>query len=120
MNRRRVNDDWADDITDSLSPPTPGPWMVTTSWYDHMVTGPNGEEIIWQDGPYQTPTIKLADARLIAAAPEMYELIERAGEIMNELESLIDSAFTNDASAQKSQWLKDADALLAKIQGGGK
>ena len=52
---------------------TPGPWRVITSCYDHMVEGPNGEEIIWQDGPYQTPTIKLSDARLIAAAPDMYE-----------------------------------------------
>jgi len=59
---------------------------------------------------------RLADVAIMA--PEMYELLERAGEIMNELESLIDNTFTNDASAQKSQWLKDADALLAKIEGG--
>lgn len=58
-----------------------------------------------------------ANARLIAAAPEMLELIERAGEIMIELESLADRAFTNDASAQKSQWHKDAAALLATMEG---
>lgn len=56
-----------------MSNHTPGPWMVVTSWCDHMVEGPNGEAIIWQDGPYDTPTIKLANARLIAAAPDLLE-----------------------------------------------
>ena len=60
-----------------------------------------------------------ANARLNAAAPDMLKLIQRAGEIMIDLESLIDGAFTNDASAQKSQWHKDTAALLAKIEGGG-
>ena len=59
-----------------------------------------------------------SDAQFIAAAPEMFELIERASEIMIELESLADRAFTNDAFVQKSQWHKDAAALLAKIEGG--
>lgn len=74
---RNIDDnDCEDDINDGISPPTPGPWKVVTSWYDYSVEGPNGEEIIWQDGPYQTPTIKLSDARLIAAAPELLEALE--------------------------------------------
>ena len=57
-------------------------------------------------------------SQLAMTAPKMLELIQRAGEIMIELESLIDGAFTSDASAQKSQWHKDAAVLLAKIEGG--
>jgi len=43
-----------------------------------MVEGPNGEEIIWQDGNYDTPTIKLEDARLMAAAPDLLEALKDA------------------------------------------
>jgi hypothetical protein len=56
---------------------TPGPWRVVKSWEDFMVEGPNGEEIIWQDGNYDTPTIKLEDARLMAAAPDLLEALEK-------------------------------------------
>lgn len=41
-----------------------------------MVKGPNGEEIIWQDGAYDTPTISKADALLIAAAPDLLEALQ--------------------------------------------
>ena len=57
---------------------TPGPWKVVTSWDDFMVEGPNGEELIWQDGNYDTPTIKLEDARLMAAAPDLLEALKDA------------------------------------------
>jgi hypothetical protein len=59
-----------------MSAHTPGPWKITTSWKDYMVEGPNGEEIIWQDGPYGTPTISKADAHLIAAAPYLLEALQ--------------------------------------------
>jgi len=59
-----------------MSEHTPGPWKITTSWKDYMVEGPNGEEIIWQDGPYGTPTISEADARLIAAAPDLLKFAQ--------------------------------------------
>lgn len=50
---------------------TPGPWKVVTAWDDYMVEGPNGEEIIWQSGSHDTPTISKADANLIAMAPTL-------------------------------------------------
>lgn len=100
-----IDNDYEDGVNDGISPPTPGPWKVVTSWYDYCVEGPNGEEIIWQDGPYSTPTIKLSDARLIAAAPEMYELLEEYAQIVDA-----------DAAAD---WFQRRQALLDKIEGGG-
>jgi len=58
-----------------MSKHTPGPWKITTSWNDFMVEGPNGEEIIWQDGNYDTPTISFENACLIAAAPDLLEAL---------------------------------------------
>lgn len=117
-----------------MSKHTPGPWNYDSGYIDtHAVDDDGSRDYIILAEMHSTfgpdnygvdqwmlpPEEYEANAHLIAVAPEMYELLERAGEIMNELESLIDNAFTNDASAQKSQWLKDADALLAKIEGGG-
>ena len=59
-----------------MSKHKPGPWRVVDSWNDYMVESQNGEEIIWQDGPHHTPAIKEADARLIAAAPDLLEALE--------------------------------------------
>jgi hypothetical protein len=59
-----------------VSKHTPGPWKVSPSWDDWTVVGPNKEEIIFQDGPYQTPTILQPDAQLIAAAPELLKALE--------------------------------------------
>ena len=59
-----------------MSEHTPGPWQVIPSWGDWTIEGPNKEEIIFQDGPYQTPTIKLENARLIAAAPDLLEALQ--------------------------------------------
>jgi hypothetical protein len=54
---------------------TQGPWKVVDSWDDYTIEGPNSEEIIFQDGPYGTPTIKEANACLIAAAPDLLEAL---------------------------------------------
>jgi hypothetical protein len=59
-----------------MSKHTPGPWKIVDSWNDHVIEGPNGEEIIFQDGPYGTPTIKIENARLIAAAPELMQALQ--------------------------------------------
>lgn len=59
-----------------MSKHTPGPWKIVDAWNYYMVEGQNDEEIIWQDGPYQTPTINKANACLIAAAPDLLEALE--------------------------------------------
>ena len=59
-----------------MSKHTPGPWKIVDAWNYYMVEGQNDEEIIWQDGPYQTPVINKANACLIAAAPDLLEALE--------------------------------------------
>lgn len=60
---------------------TPGPWRVVSEWIDdgdgseveiYSVSGPNPDDLIL-DQP-----IDLADAKLIAAAPDMIAALERA------------------------------------------
>ena len=55
---------------------TPAPWKIVTSWEDYTVEGANGEEIIFQAGNYDVPSIKIEDARLIASAPELLEALK--------------------------------------------
>ncbi len=68
-----------------------------------MVEGPNGEEIIWQDGNYDTPTISLEDACLIAAAPSLLEALE-------------DAVSTQPADSP-IKWVLRARSAIAKARG---
>jgi hypothetical protein len=69
-----------------------------------MVEGPNGEEIIWQDGAYNTPTIKLEDARLMAAAPDLLEA----------LKNLLESHYNGNVIKADCA---EAEAAIAKATG---
>lgn len=57
---------------------TPGPWtfekVETTMGCGHQVVAANGQ-VICDDEPYYPAAVCEADARLIAKAPEMYELL---------------------------------------------
>lgn len=60
---------------------TPGPWRfeIRTDYpNDHVngIWGPGGEEIVVTDSGYYPPTI--ADARLIAAAPDLLAALKFA------------------------------------------
>lgn len=87
-----------------MSKHTPGPWKIVDAWNYYMVEGQNDEEIIWQDGPYQTPTINKANACLIAAAPDLLEALE---------------AIVGDSSIQRvsDELHAKARAAIAKAQG---
>jgi hypothetical protein len=96
-----------------MSKHTPGPWKIITSWNDYMVEGPNGEEIIWQDGNYDTPTISLEDACLIAAAPDLLMAL-------NQVMSWIDN--WSPEFVYDEEWPADRDkvrAAIAKATGQG-
>ena len=77
-----------------MSKHTPGPWKIITSWNDYMVEGPNGKEIIWQDGNYDTPTISLEDACLIAAAPDLLEVLKAFSDYVRDEQMATDGAVT--------------------------
>lgn len=89
-----------------MSKHTPGPWRVVDSWNDHMVEGQNGEEIIWQDGPHETPTINKANACLIAAAPDLLEALENLADYIDER-----------AGDNECRPLENARAAIAKAKG---
>lgn len=64
---------------------TPGPWSVTNNnWETSTVYGRDGEtiaacqinSIVTEDTQYEFEAIKEANARLIAAAPELLEALE--------------------------------------------
>ena len=92
-----------------MSKHTPGPWRVVDSWNDHMVESQNGEEIIWQDGPHDTPTINEANARLIVAAPDLLEALESMLQSFLITQSLDD--YPIDAPCNKAR------AAIAKAKG---
>ena len=48
---------------------TPGPWTVTPKGSKHFIDGPDGLTVAYLDRPGERPS--LANARLIAAAPEL-------------------------------------------------
>lgn len=90
-----------------MSNHTPGPWKIVDAWNDYMVEGQNGEEIIWQDGPHETPTINEANARLIAAAPDL----------LKALEGLLDCAIYGFDMPNDNQFALNARAAIDKAKG---
>ena len=88
-----------------MSKHTPGPWKIVDSWEDHTIEGPGGEEIIFQDGPHQTPSIKEANASLIAASPEMFRFLKKIVEAEQERHGYVPA------------WLDEAQAVIKQVEG---
>ena len=81
---------------------TPGPWKVTVSenGIDVGVDGLDGETITGWIEPY--------DAHLIAAAPDMYMVLE---EVFDEVENYM------ERTGRSVTWGEKAKAALAKARG---
>lgn len=106
-----------------MSKHTPGPWIFENRDGDHPLNDQNGwgchglwavnggfilgDGAGWDSG-YQGPNE--ADARLIAAAPDMLELLQSIRAVMPR---------TACAGCTVDNYAEDIDALLAKIDGGG-
>lgn len=104
---------------------SPGPWTVETREHVHAIQDRNGQDLTYQD---TTPNENhgsitsrsrlkietLANARLIAAAPEMLEALSRC---KNELEEL---SFYLEAQCIFGTWkatIEKARAAIAKATG---
>ena len=102
---------------------TPGPWKLYSHslapWEQHRIENDHGNhvcELMEADQP---------DARLIAAAPELYEALRNlADDCLIVAESLNDyppctqpSLNRNDASRKLKQYASDALGIIAKVDG---
>jgi len=96
---------------------TPGPWKFE----DEMVISHSGNIC----DPYARPTVDTepdemeANARLIAAAPEMLGVLRAIIEYLEEHEDWTREFFTeNDPDTWESGWIEQARATIAKATGG--
>lgn len=69
-----------DPVPSSRESVPPLPWKLAPSWDQFTVVGANGEEIIYQDGAYDTPTIKRINAELIVKSVNAHALLIEAVE----------------------------------------
>ena len=91
---------------------TPGPWKIEPT--THMNGEPTAEiqhgnigEVVCTMDSY-TPGVDQVDARLIAAAPEMFELLRK---LRNAVDALDECSDCQDE-------IDETDALLTRIKGG--
>lgn len=103
-----------------MSKHTPGPWVVDSEDADlftqnqsRMWINATGMHIGYVDGPRTSE--RIANARLIAATPDMYELLDQMVAATNDTANMMSAAYLaetlRDLSGQARQ-------LLAKIEGG--
>jgi hypothetical protein len=98
---------------------TPGPWKAhfnvpTAVIEGHIIKAAHGAECpiasLWVGGGTKGKPTQLANACLIAAAPEMYEQLKIAS--LN-LSSMIAA---NPGVSTFTPWLEAVDAVLAKVE----
>ena len=113
-----------------MSEPTPGPWKIESGGWSRQkgtaefVLGSDGQTVVAEchtgggevnDSEYGRAQTK-ADARLIAAAPDLLEALEA----MAERFSLFPKPTTASESNSRNALLNEARAAIAKARGGGK
>jgi len=105
---------------------TPGPWIVETRLHVHAIKDATGQDLTYQDTKPQTDAGSvtsrgrsanetLANAYLIAAAPQMLEALCAA------LEAMGDAYDARDAAGTEGEMLHDQICeAIAKAKGGAK
>lgn len=103
--------------------PTPGPWKLRkrddgTGDDDYL-----GWDWDW-DYPHNPPGAmrglfsKMADARLVEAAPKMYELLVELAEVVSHTEAQMDTAGIDiDGLVELRNWWERADEIVSKVRG---
>jgi hypothetical protein len=99
---------------------SPGPWIIETRLHVHAIKDANGQDLTYQDTEPQpdagsvtsrgkSANETLANARLIAAAPQMLEALRAA------LEAMGDTYDARDAAGTEGEQLRDqiAEAIAA-------
>lgn len=98
--------------TPKVGPYTPGPWTVERKRGRYVVTAPTGERVAhvvkW------VPDVEVADAHLIAAAPELLAALKA---LMDDYEQLIGAGVV---SSNEPTQLSAARAAIAKAEGGAR
>lgn len=99
-----------------MSKHTPGPWHIGVRQpnSDKFIYGQNGEEIANCDRLTNFPDVNLANARLIAAAPE---LLEALGKIEAELSNLAGLTLDSGDNATLYDLSGIARTEIAKAKG---
>ncbi len=115
---------------------TPGPWLITTPTQGYEICTMHGlpsqptedgrgqtwayirPESRFRDGEWHWPDEQeqLANAHLIAAAPDLYAALESAREKILWLVEAWDA----DAETDRSEWFATIDAAIAKARGEAK
>ncbi len=99
-----------------MSAHTPGPWGIVFNWKSRKVISSNGGTICSDWGyPFE---LKEADARLIAAAPELLEALKRLVENIHDYES-VNNLAPNPGKQDCWQSVTQARAAIAKATNKG-
>ena len=98
---------------------TPGPWDVEPKGSRHFVDGADGLTVAYLDraGVRERAEIE-ANARLIAAAPELLEALEGAEELAEGAIKLLRQLDMETGRIAAECVLRDARAAIAKATGG--
>lgn len=100
-------------MSEAKVPYTPGPWKDAIDIGEHIVVKRNGYVIalISRSNVYFEEEV-MANARLIAAAPELYEMLNEA--LIN-----IERVLRGDRKAVpfRAEWIEEARAICAKVRG---
>ena len=95
---------------------TPGPWEwaqyspTTPEHHSAILSSPDDDGVLFHEAAWQ---VSKADARLIAAAPEMYELLEQIDRAKNDM---------SDRKGTRLAWFNiicEARRIKAAIDGEG-
>ena len=97
-----------------MSEHTPGPWQIVNFQGENYVAGKDGVSL-WDD---KGTLYKVEDGKLIAAAPEMLELLKESyGEVCNNCIALCDKEFGAGCGDCKTRILrKNILSIIKKVE----